>query len=122
MPTARATGLFVSLCTIQAHGGVFSDSGQAVPPYVPVTGLIDIPCMAAPTSEVRITADQKRTTEEIKDDDSSHVLLDDYYPTIETHWRAGAQAVLDGVTNTILGVEFDSQSRMTRLKLEVCTI
>ncbi len=122
MPAARATGLFSSLCTIQDLDGTFSASGQPNNTYVAVTGLIDIPCTAPPTSMLRITATQKRTVPERKEDNSSHVLLNDYFPQITAHWQDGAQAVIDGVAYTLLGVESDSQKKMTRLSVEICTI
>ena len=122
MPQVQSSGLFASLCTIQDLAGMFSDSGQPLNSYVAVAGLIDIPCMVTPNSQNSITATQKRTQKERKEDNSSHVLLNDYYPQITAHWQAGAQAVVDGVAYTLLGVESDSQGRMTRMKVELCTI
>ncbi len=122
MPAARATGLFSSLCTIQQPSGVFTQSGQPDGVYVAVSGLVNIPCTNPPTSNIRITANEKRTIAEIKSDNSNHVLLDDYFPQIDALQRNGAQAVVDGITYTILGVESDSQEKMTRLNVEKCTI
>lgn len=122
MPQARATGLFVSLCTIQDPSGIFEAGGQPDGNYVDVAGLVAIPCMNAPTSEARITATEHRTVEQIRTDNSSHVLLNDFYPAVATHWLTGARAVIDGVAYIIMGVEQDSQSQMTRLKVCLSTL
>ena len=120
MPIAVASGLFVSLCTIQRPSGTLTADGSPDGLYVDVSGLVNIPCMNAPTSNSNITATERKTPAEIESDNSNHCLLSAYYPIIQpnTHWRA----VVDGVIYDILGAESDSQSQMTRLKLQICTV
>lgn len=125
MPAAVATGLFVSLCTIQAPDGIIGGSGQPSGNFANVSGLVNIPCMDAPDSvdKFNIQATEVRAIEEIESKGFRHVLLDNYYPTIDQYHRQGSRAVIDGVDiYTILGVEVDSQSTQTRLKLELATV
>jgi len=118
MPTALASGLFVSLCTIQQPDGLYVGSGQPSGNWINVSGLVDIPCMNAPESELRPTADEEKGELETTAFNLQHVLLDDYYPTIQTNWRA----VIDGVAFDILGSESDSQRTQTRLKLQLAVL
>jgi hypothetical protein len=115
MPAAIATGLFVSLCTIQQPDGLFVDAGQPSGNFVNVAGFIDIPCTAPPTSDLRITADEKKSLEKIETFSSLHVLLGGYYPGVEYGTGKGWRAVVDGYPFDLLGAEHDSQKQMTRL-------
>ncbi len=120
MPIAVASGLFVSLCTIQRPSGTLTADGSPDGLYVDVTGLVNIVCMNAPESNLRITANERKTQSEVESDNSNHCLLSGYYPIIaaNTQWRA----VVDGVIYDILGAESDSQGQMTRLKLQISTV
>lgn len=123
MPAARATGLMVSLMTVQAPDGILGPSGAPSGDFLPVAGLIDIACMNAPQppSEIKLGSMEYRTPTEVTAQSERHVLLDNYYPTLETNWRYGARAVIDGAKYNICGVESDSQHTQTRVKLEVVT-
>jgi hypothetical protein len=103
------------VCSIQSPSGVLTADGSPDGNWNPVTGMQSIVCMMAPTNDLKITADEKKTSMEIEADNSSHVLLSAWYPTLETqtNWRA----VIDGDTFDILGAESDSQHTMTRLKV-----
>lgn len=119
MPEARATGLFVSLCTLQEPSGVFGASGAPDGNYVDVAGLVNLPCTAPPPSEARIQAIEVKTLQDIMSLELLHVLLNDAYPAILTHFRGTNatewRAVIDGVVYDLFGAESDSQSEMTRL-------
>ena len=116
MVEAVDTGLFVSLCTLQAPSGVFTASGSPDGLYVAVAGLVDIPCIAPP-----LQAGETRTLAEIEASDMQRVLLAGYYPTIDEGWRNGWQAVVDGVAYILFGVRGDSQSQMTELTVKRVT-
>lgn len=115
MPQARATGLFVSLCTLQQPDGILIGAGQPSGVYTDVTGLVDIPCMAAPTGDSRITSSEEKTLDDTQVFSPMHVLLDDYYPSISQGVVDGWRAVIDDVNYDLLGSENDSQAKMTRL-------
>jgi hypothetical protein len=115
------TGLLSSLCTITRSPEAFDAGGApiAATAYVEVSGMVDIPCTAPPIMPTdRINASEIRTPLQVKAEDTRHVLLDAYYPTI----RDDDRAVIDGVVYEIANVEHDSQHRMTRLAVERITI
>ena len=122
MPEAIRTGLFVSLCTIQAPSGGFGPSGAPVGPYADVAGLVNIPCTAPPPGETRILSTEVKELAEIMAAQLKHVLLDNYYPTLEAGVRVGWQALIDGTAYDILGAESDSNGQMTRMEVKLATI
>jgi hypothetical protein len=114
-----AAGLDVSLCTIQQS--VVAQDADGAPQYTPptnVAGLINIPCMNAPLSADAVQATEVRDLEEIQSKGLRHVLLMGYYPQI----TADLWALVDGVTYDIMGVESDSQTSQTRLKLQLASV
>lgn len=113
MREAIASGIFVSLCTIQQPSGAFSPSGQPDGNYSDVIGLVNLPCMMAPESGI-----ESKTPEQILAYDVRHVLLDGLYRGIQTGWRA----VIDGEDFDVLSVDIDSQSQMTRMQVRIVTI
>lgn len=121
MPAVRASGLLVSLCTITVPPGV-SDNGGAPDPNAPYTNLpghIDLPCISSPLVAGDFPAlEEVKSMTEILTKNMRHVLLDSYYPDIETIHRA----VVDGVEYDIITSEADSQSQMTRLAVQKVTI
>jgi hypothetical protein len=117
MPMAIDTGLFVSLCTIQQPSGVLGSSGYPDGAWVIVAGLVDIACMAAPVGLAHVHATEVKGAE-VLGLQPKHVLLDSYYPTIVSKWRA----VIDGVAHDIVGVEHDSQYQMTRMEVRLASI
>lgn len=121
MDEVRASGLLSSLCTITESPEAFDAGGApiAATPYIPVEGMIDIPCTAPPLMTTdRTNASEVKTMSSIRGEDSRHVLLDGYYPEItEAH-----RAEIDGVEFDIANVESDSQKQMTRLAVQRVTI
>lgn len=115
MPTAVASGLFVSSCSIQQPDGLFIDAGQPSGSFVPVAGLQNIACMAPPQSEAKIIADESKSLEKIEAFSVLHILLDAYYPGVEYGVGRGWRAIVDGAAYDLLGAEHDSQGTMTRL-------
>lgn len=125
MPAARASGLDVSVCTIQVPSGALTDNGFPDGTYVDVAGLVDLACQVAPTSIARISANTTKLLSEQESCNTSHVLFYDYLPQIETAWRNGGRAVIDGEiysNQDIMGVESDSQNTQTRMTVRVETI
>jgi hypothetical protein len=129
MPLALATGLFVSLATIQAPDGLSGPSGAASNTYVNVNPpLVDIPCMDAPTSDVKIQANTVEQLQELESYELRHVLLNGWYPQLENGvgngWRCVITDSVSGLVNNfqIMGAEADSQNQMTRLELKLATI
>lgn len=115
MPLARATGLFVSLCTLQQPDGILTGAGQPSGNYVNVPGLVNIACMDAPLSEARIQASEIKGLDEIEAFAPRHILLSGYYPQIAAGVAAGWQVVVDGTALDLMGAESDSQAQMTRI-------
>lgn len=116
MPTAVASGLFVSLATFQLPDGL-TDSGFVSPNYVDVAGLVNIPCTAPPLSTgTGFSADEAKAQAEQTARQEFHVLLSGYFPAVDDVWRGEGRVVIDGLSRDILGVEHDSQSQMTRVK------
>lgn len=124
MVEAVATGLFVSLCTIQQPDGIVDPAGAPSGDFVDVSGLVNIPCMNAPLDDGSIAATEAKELEEIASKGFKHILLNGYYPQatpddqIPTNWRA----IIDSVTYDILGVEHDSQHQMTRMEVELVQV
>lgn len=122
MPQAFATGLFVSLATFQQPDGLQGPTGGPSGAYVPVEGLVSIPCMNAPASIALIQATETRSVTDILAKGLRHVALNGYYPAVLTGWRAGWQVAIDGVAYDILGAEPDSQRTQTRLELQLVSL
>lgn len=125
MPAALATGLFQKASvTIQIPDGQLTDNGTPSGNFVDVAGLIGIVAMVAPPSVSRIMDSTSKTISVQQATNAAHVLLGGYYPDVETAWRGGGQAVVDGVlysNQDILSVESDSQATQTRMYLRVVT-
>lgn len=119
MPLTTEQGTYKSLCTIQQPNiSVDGAGGQLYTPATNVPGLVNIPCMKAPTSPVRVQATEMKALEDIMSKVPLHVLLNGYYPAITPDlW-----ALVDGVQYDIIGVESDSQSQMTRLELQLVEV
>ena len=129
MPAAIATGLFVSLFTAMEPVPTIGPTGAVEFDYTPVSGLIDIPCIAAPESPANIVATEVRALTEITASEIRHVLLDAWYPQLDAGWRGensddkGAWiATIDGFNYEISGVESDSQTTQTRVKVTLATV
>jgi len=136
MPLALATGLFVSTCSIQQPSGEQNDDGTPKvdptthePLYVPVVGLQDITCMAAP--EGGIKANEVKSESEIISYQYRHVLLGGFYPQIpdsDDNWQAVIKTFtpdgvfVESVVWDLVGAESDSQSQMTRLQLRIAEL
>jgi len=129
MPAAIATGLFVSLFTAMEPVPVIGPTGAVEFDYTPVSGLMNIPCIAAPESPANIVATEVRALTEITASEIRHVLLDSWYPQLDAGWRGensddkGAWiAMIDGFNYEISGVESDSQTTQTRIKVTLATV
>jgi hypothetical protein len=120
MTEVDSSGLLVSLATISKPDGLFGPSGAPSGNYVNVPGLMCIPCIDA-FSQGDIQATEVKELQEVQSRGLRHLLLNGYYPEatpdgqIPSYWRA----TVDGITYDILGVEHDSQTQMTRLKLQL---
>lgn len=122
MALARATGLFVSTCTIYAPTGAFGVSGaQLVYPngYAAVPSVTNVKCMKAPTGVLsdKILASEIAMLREILTMQPWHVLLDNYYAAVDS--AAGQLAVIDGIVYELFGNDHDSQFQMTRLSVRL---
>ena len=124
MPQAVATGLFVSLCTVQAPDGIVSAGGVPSGTYANITGLISIPCMDAPQSVGSIVATEAKAAAEIESRRLRHILLNGYYSQLDgLNWGSvGWRAVVDTITYDLLGAERDSKSSQTRLRLQLVSV
>lgn len=117
MPAVHATGLQSSTCTFQS-----APRGPGYPanaPWVNVSGLANIVCQFGPDADMNVTANQQRTQPQNTDTILHRLELDGYYSTLETGWRAGWRVMVAGLAYNIVGVESDSQSQVTRLKVRL---
>lgn len=115
MPAAAATGLFVSLCTIQQRTGAVSLTGQVdLTDWNDIDSLSNIPCQFSivrpATPNMAATLRMPAQTDSLT---QFHALLDGYFPSI----LQSNQAVVDGTAYEIVAVESDSQKTQTRLGL-----
>jgi|SRR6185503_3623443 len=132
VPAVIEAGIANSFATFQeptgqqtSDGSPARTGGDSGDGYNNVLGYIGIVCMDAPTSNARITADEKKSDLDIESDNSEHVWLAAYKPEIASHtnWRvvvtnaAGDQTIFD-----VLGAECDSQAKTTRVKVNVSTV
>ncbi len=128
MPAAIASGLLVSLCTIQAPTGAVNPDGSPTNSFADVAGLVNIPCTDAVESEGSIQATEVKTLAEIMSKGIRHVFLNGYYPSIISAATAtagvgaGWRAVVDGIVYDLMGAEPDSQSTQTRLHLQLVSV
>lgn len=130
MTEMTATGFFArATATIQNYNRTKdADGAPGYTPPVNAAGLINIPCMQAVLSASSIQATEVKALAEIMSKQLRHVLLSGYYPQITTdQWVVINILNLDGstalsVTMDILGVESDSQTVMTRLKMQAVTV
>jgi len=122
MANVRASGLLQSLCTIMRPSGVQGDSGAPDGQYVAVAGLVDIACRMAPMSIGTPSADEHRLPEETQSEEPKHVLLNAAYPAVREVWLNGGVAVIDNIRYTIMGVEGDGSSEMTRMYVRIAGI
>jgi hypothetical protein len=133
MPFALATGLFTSTASFYAPVQTQGATGNSIGGTAAIAGLQNIPCMNAPRSSGpgAVSSQEKREVPYIQADRSRHVLLNAYYPQLDTNPTRGAavgwQCVItdqNGVSNTYIfqGGEGDSQQTQSRVSLELVVI
>lgn len=127
VPAVIASGLPISLVTMQrptgeqtADGSPLLSGGDSGDGWNNVPGLINLTAMNAPESDLRIRADQDKRMELVEGFQYRHLWIAGYYPVIQenANWRA----MVDGVAYDVKGVESDSQTTQTRLKLQISSI
>ncbi len=118
LTAVEGAGLFVSLCTIQSPSQAPDALGQAdLTNWTDVSGMVDIPCMAAPLTIQRpSTSDEIQAMNFTAEMDTFQVLLDGLYPTIRQRYRAVISGgPFDEATPLdVMGVEGPSQGIYTR--------
>lgn len=120
VPAAVASGLPVSTVTIQQPSGALDAAGAPTGAYTDVPGMVAVKnCMRAPfiTGE-RMVSDEFKALPEQAAMLLEHLWMPGNYKTILAGWRA----IVDGSTYDVLGIEWDSQSQMTRLKIQVLNV
>lgn len=122
MPQAVATGLYRSLATFQAPDGTQGPTGEPTGTYTPVDGLVNIPCMDAPSSMAFIRALEEQSVTDILAKGLRRVALNGYYPAAIAGWRQGWRVIVDGTVYDILGAEADSQRTQTRMELQLASL
>ena len=133
MPVAYSTGLFVSSASFVAPVQIQGATGNSIGGYTPIEGLQNIPCMNAPerSGAAGSSSLETRAIPHIKAERARHVLLNGYFPTLDTGFEQGAGmgwecSITDqnGVTQMydFLGAEGDSQHTQTRCKLLLVTV
>lgn len=132
MPTVRATGLLVSLCTIKRPTGTQTSSGVLDGTYVPITGLIGIACTTPPSASAKgMPAAEVRGPADTFATKPIHLLLDAFYALVEDAWLGtptqvgGAIATISSPPNftpkdyTLISAENDSQLQMVRMEIRL---
>lgn len=133
MPVAYGLGLFVSSASFVQPNPIQGATGNTVGGYLALAGLQNIPCMNAPerSGAAGSSSNEDRMVPRIQASRERHVLLNAYFPALDTGYTQGAGAgwqvsITDpgGVVNTytFLGGEGDSQQTQTRCKLELVTV
>lgn len=133
MPLAYGLGTFVSSASFVQPNPVQGATGNTIGGYITLAGLQNIPCMNAPerTGSAGSSSDEKRSVENIQAKRGRHVLLNGYFPALDTGFESGAGlgyqvSITDqnGTASmyTFLGGEGDSQQTQTRCKLELVTV
>lgn len=133
MQVAYGTGLFVSLASFVAPIQTQGATGNSVGGYTPIAGLQNIPCMNAPErpGPVGNASFETRAIPHIEAERGRELLLNNYFPTLDTGFAQGAGmgwqvSVTDPNGNTqflqFLGGEGDSQSTQTRCRLLLVTV
>jgi hypothetical protein len=110
---------YESSCTIQSVIFTSDNANQDVISSTPdVAGMTLIPCRIGPLIEIRPTDDELRSSDIRARRVERQCKLLGYYPGIIPREM---QAVVDGVTYPIRGVEHDGSRMTTRLRLEILT-
>lgn len=132
MPAAVATGLFVSLATFQSSDPNDFPDGFYSGNYQNIAGLVNLPCMAPPESEGSIQATEVKALQDITSSELRHVLFETFYPQLDAGWREGWRVVIQepdgqggfepGAVYDVLGVESDSQSQMSRVRVRATSV
>jgi hypothetical protein len=127
MPLVRVSGLLSSLATFQSSDaadfpdGFYSDDDQ------PISGLMDLPCMASQENTSFISADEQKTVQTVTSTDIFSISFGDIYPSAVDGWREGWRVVIvdalgNSATYDVLGVGADSQGKHTVCRARVVTI
>jgi len=104
---------FPSLATIQAVTLTQDSYGEPAEAWANLAGHVDIPCAIAPAS-ARERASASMTVAETT---HTTILAGEYLTVTPVH-----RAVVDGTVYDIVGVERDSHSTMTRLRLRIVSV
>ena len=119
MPAARLTGLFSSLATFYQPVKTQGPTGNYIGTYTAVSSMANIPCMDAPESIGRPTANERKSEPNVLSESFRHVLLDSYYSFAgNAATPFGWQVDVDGTRYDLVGAEADSQRTQTRLRLQ----
>ncbi len=132
MPTVRASGLLVSLCTIQKPTGNQAADGTLDGLYTPIAGLIGIACTTPPSASAKgMPATEVRGPADTLALKPIHLLLDAFYAEVEDAWLGtptqvgGAIATISSPPNftpkdyTLISAENDSQIQMVRMEIRL---
>lgn len=133
MPLAFGAGLFVSFASFFQPNTEQGPTGNVTGDPTPIDGLQSIPCMNAPerAGTIGMSSDETRKNDYIEAMRTRHVLLNAYFPALDTGFATGAgngwqASILDpgGVPATyiFLGGEGDSQQTQTRCRLQLVTV
>lgn len=108
--TRLAPTFFASLATVQRATVTQSSTGAEVRTWAALAGHVDVRCRIAPA-----TANEQRSQAQVFAEYTHTVVLAGYYATVTELDRV----VVDAATYEIVGVEFDGNDQMTRLRVRV---
>jgi hypothetical protein len=122
MPQAQLAGTFDSLATFQSPDAGQGPTGNPVGTFTNVAGLVNIPCMDAPPSILRVQATEVKAVSEIMSKGMRHMLLNKCFLDAPNWSGKGYRAVVDGIVYDLLGAENDSQNIQTRVDLQIVSV
>jgi hypothetical protein len=112
---------YTSRCTIAQITFTTSASGQKVRSgNSPIAGLINIPCLLGPLVQERPTDTDMQNVEVVERRQSRQCKLSGSFPQLNSlDLVGGIEAVVDGDTYPVKGIDGDSAKYSNRLLLEV---
>ncbi len=108
--TRLAPTFFASTATVQRATVTQSSTGAEVRSWATLSGHSGLRCRIAPA-----TANEVRSQTQVFAEYTHTVVIAGYYATVTELDRV----VVDGSTYEIVGVEFDGNDQMTRLRVRV---
>ena len=122
MPAVRASGLLASLATFQSSDAADFPDGFSSGEYLPIAGLVDLPCIASPQDTSYVAADEVKAVQMVTAEELLHVSFGTVYPALDAGWRTGWRVEIDSVDYDVVGVGQDSQGQHSVCRVRLVSI